>query len=268
MKLVILKVGGSVCTEKDRNIPKAKTAVIRRVAREIKKAQRRGKFRIVVVHGAGPFGHKLVAKYGIKNGVKKKSRRQVEGFARTQNSMLRLNKIFMEEFRKEGLLGFPVQASACVVQKRKKISKFDTGIVSELLKFDGVIPIMHGDMVIDSELGASVVSGDAIVSHLAGKLKANVVLMGSNVEGIFTADPKKSRKAKLVGKINARNFAQVLKGVSGSTGVDVTRGMKGKLLEIRKVAKGRKVVVFNLNRKDNLYSLLAGKSGIGTEIRL
>ncbi|MFH1240110.1 MAG: isopentenyl phosphate kinase [Candidatus Diapherotrites archaeon] len=268
MKLIILKSGGSVCTEKDRNKVKAKIPVIKRVASEIKAAQRKQKFKLVLVHGAGPFGHQFVHNYGVKNGVKKTNKKQIEGFVRTHNSMEDLNKIFMDVFRKEGLLGFPIQTSACVVQKNKTISKFDTAIIKELLKFENVIPIMYGDMVIDTAKGATVVSGDALISFLAKKLNADLVLLGADLDGIFTADPKKNKKAKLIEKINSKNFKEVLSYVKEASTIDVTRGMKGKLLEIKKIANKRKVIVFNLNKKNYLYNLLIGKKVISTEIKL
>lgn len=267
MSLVILKVGGSVCTEKEKNRAGAKVNVITRVAREIKKARKRRKFKLILVHGAGPFGHKLVSDYKIKNGVKCGNKRQVEGFVKTHNSMEDLNKTFTDIFRKEGLLGFPVQPSACIVQNNKEIARFDISIIKRLLEFEDVIPIMYGDMVIDEKLGASVVSGDAIVSYIAKKLNANLILLGSDVDGIFTADPKKSKNAEIIKKIGGGNFKKVLGFAEEASTVDVTRGMLGKLLEVRKIANGSKVIVFNLNKGNNLCNLLLGKSGIGTEIK-
>lgn len=267
MKLIILKVGGSVCTEKDKNKAKAKVSVIKRVAREIKDAKKKSKFKLILIHGAGPFGHKFVHNYKIKNGVQKGNRKQITGFVRTHNSMEDLNKIFMDVFRKEGLLGFPVQTSACVIQKNKTISKFDVSIIKELLKFENVIPIMYGDIVIDEKKGATVVSGDALISFLAKKLNADLVLLGADLDGIFTANPKKNKNAKLIPKINSKNFGNVLKFAGASSAIDVTQGMKGKLLEIKKIANKRKVIIFNLNKKNYLYNLLIGKKVISTEIK-
>ena len=123
---------------------------------------------------------------------------------------------------------------------------------------------MYGDMVIDSGMGASVLSGDAIVPYLAKELKADRVFLGTDVDGIFTEDPKKNGKAGLVRAINDRNLDEVLEGVGGSNATDVTGGMKGKLLAL----KGVSAVVFNLAEGENLFRLLKGERGIGTEINL
>jgi len=267
METYILKIGGGSVTEKDSNKCKAKTDVIRCIATEIKKAKSERSFRLVVVHGAGPFGHKLVTDYGIKDGIR--DEKDAEGFVRTHNSMEDLNKIFMDIFREEGLLGFPVQPSACIVQKGGKIERFDTSIVSKLLETSkDIIPILYGDMVIDSKLGASVVSGDAIVPHLAKKLKADRVLMGTDVDGIFTADPKLGRNARLIENISKSNFNEILRSTGEATNVDVTGGMRGKIMRIRDSLVGIPVVIFNITKEGHVYRALMGEKIRSTEIRL
>jgi len=266
-ELVILKIGGGSVTFKSENIRKAKVNVIRRIAREIKKAKEGKDFRLVVVHGAGSFGHKLVADYGIKDGVR--TEREVEGFVRTQNSMKDLNKVFMDIFREEGLLGFPVQTSACIIQDNKRIDSFDTAVIERLLEMSkDIIPILYGDMVIDKSLGASVVSGDAIVPYLAKKLGASRVLMGTDVDGIFTAEPKLNPDAKLITSIGPGNFESVMGSVGGATAVDVTQGMRGKLMEIREKMSGVDVLVFNITKQGNTFRALSGEKIKGTEIKI
>jgi len=267
METYILKIGGGSVTLKDENKREARPEVIRRIAREIKKAKQEKEFRLVVVHGAGPFGHKLVTDYGINDGIK--SARDIEGFVRTQNSMKDLNKIFMDIFREEGLLGFPVQSSACIIQNGKKIARFDTSIIERLLETGpDIVPVMHGDMVVDESLGASVVSGDAIVSHLASKLKANRVLMGTDVDGIFGADPKVNPDAMLIKRIDHRNLESVMKSLGEAVTVDVTQGMKGKVMSILESLSGFDVLIFNITREDDTYKALTGQNVIGTEISL
>jgi len=267
METYILKIGGGSVTFKDENRREAKADVIRRIAREIKRAKSCKDFRLIVVHGAGPFGHKLVTDYGINNGLK--GDKDVEGFVRTHNSMEDLNKVFMDVFREEDLLGFPIQPSACIVQNRKRIVEFDTTILEKLLeRSNDIIPIMYGDMVIDEGLGASVVSGDAIVPYLAKKLKVDRVFMGTDVDGIFTADPKLNPDVRLIEKIGQGNFETVLERVGEAATIDVTRGMKGKIIKIRETLSGINVLIFNITREGNVYKVLTGEKVVGTEIKL
>lgn len=264
-ELVILKLGGSAITDKARNQVKAKTALIRRAAKEIKAAQKKKDFKLILVHGAGPFGHKFVKDYGINHGIK--TEKQVQGFVLTHQSVAELNKIVVDIFQREGLLAFPLQPSACIVQENKRIVEFRTKIMEELFKVNPrIIPVFYGDMVVDQSLKASVVSGDAIVPFLAKRLNANRILLGGDVKGIYTADPKKDRKAKLIPKINNQNYHDVLQMVSGSKAVDVTGGMKGKLSKLLETAGGKKTLVFDLRKKDNLFKALKGEKFSCTEI--
>ncbi len=265
--LIILKLGGSAITYKRRNIPKVRPNVIRMAAEEIKRAKEEKDFNLIVVHGAGPYGHKFVTEYGIDNGLK--TSEHFEGFVKTHNSMEELNRIVVDEFVKVGLLGFPVQPSVCIVQENKKIVSFDTSIIKSLLELNsGIIPIMYGDMVLDRELKASVVSGDAIIAYLAKELGAERVLFGTNVPGIHDKDPRTNKDAEIISNINEENVDDVLLKVSETKDVDVTGGMKGKLVEVLKTLQGVNVLIFNVTEKENLYNALAGKDVEGTEIKM
>ncbi len=263
MKTFILKIGGSSITRKDENRLEARTGEIRRIAREIKGAKKGN--RLVVVHGAGPFGHKMVADYGINSGVS--GSKGIEGFVRTHNSMEDLNKTVMDAFRDEGLLGFPVQPSACITQEDRRIVSFDDSIIKGLLELSPeIIPIMYGDMVLDSKLGASVVSGDAIVPYLAKSLEADRVFMGTDVDGIFDADPKLNPDAKLIERIGPGNYETVMKTIGEATTVDVTQGMKGKLMKMFEQLHGISVLIYNIGGKDNTFKALSGQRIKCTEI--
>ena len=254
-----MKIGGSVITHKDENLLKAKEDMIRDIVKEIKSSKND---RLVFVHGAGPFGHKLVTDYGIKNGLY--SEKDIEGFVRTHNSVEDLNKVIANTFREEGLLGFPVQPSACIVQDNKKIISFDISIIKSLLDMD-VIPIMYGDVVIDRSLKGSVVSGDAVLAYLAKHLNVDKILLGSDVDGIFTADPKRNPDAVLIERIDSSNFDEVIEKVEGAKTVDVTGGMKKKLLEMKENLNNKKIIIFNANKQGNVSKALLGEE-VGTTI--
>ena len=265
--LWVLKLGGGAVTRKAENLREARDDVIRGAARQIARARRERELTLVVVHGAGPFGHALVADYGIAGGVG--GPRQVEGFVRTHNSMEDLNKIVMDLFREEGLLGFPVQPSACVVQRARRIETFFTEPLERLLALDpAIIPILYGDMVVDLDQGASVVSGDALVAHLARRLGAARVLLGTDVGGVFTADPRRDPAARRIEHIDGGNLEQVLAAAGASAAVDVTRGMRGKLEQLRDTLAGVPVLIFDLTERDSLYRALTDQPVAGTEILL
>jgi len=263
MQLYILKLGGSVITDKKGNKCVVKKSKLGKISSILSKVLKKKKFKLIIVHGAGPFGHKLVTDYKIKNGVK--SAKQIWGFVKTRASMEKLDSEVIDSLISKKVNAFEVQASSCIIQNKKKIVSFDTKIIEKLLGL-GVVPVMYGDMVIDNSLGASVVSGDAIISFLAKKLKASKVFLGTDVNGIYDSDPRKNKNAEIIPVINKRNINSVLKKVSKSNAVDVTQGMKGKLKEIKQNIKRKNCYIFNLNNEKTLELLLSGKKTDCTKI--
>lgn len=70
-KLVILKIGGSVLACKQSKTPKIDYKMLLRIAKEIAAAYKKG-IKLVLVHGAGSYGHPIVKKTGIDKGIKNK----------------------------------------------------------------------------------------------------------------------------------------------------------------------------------------------------
>ncbi|MEK6972959.1 MAG: isopentenyl phosphate kinase [archaeon] len=260
--LIVLKIGGSICTDKQNNNLKVRENILRQVAKEIKKAKSEKEFNLIVVHGAGPFGHKLVEEYGIKDGLSGK--KHIRGFVETHASMERLNKKIMEIFLKEGLNVLPMQTSALVMQRNHgKPIFFYTNSIKQLMSLDtSIVPLLYGDMVFDYEKKATVISGDTVASFLAKLFGANRLIYGTNVDGIIDY----SSKPKVIAKITDKNLESVFRHIKAAKTSDVTGSMKGKILQIKENAKGIKTFVYNMGKKNNTYNILVSKSLIGTEI--
>jgi isopentenyl phosphate kinase len=101
-----------------------------------------------------------------------------------------------------------------------------------------------------------------------GRRISGRVLMGTDVDGIFTAEPKLNPDARLIESIGQGNFDRVLESVGEATTVDVTQGMKGKLLKIREGLSGVRVLVYNITKEGNTFKALSGRKVRGTEIKL
>jgi len=265
LELIVLKIGGSVITPKTKNKLTVRRRAIRRIAEEIKKAKKIKNFSLIIVHGVGPFGHKIVKDYGMEEGIRTK--KQWKGLIVVHRSIRHLNEEVAKVFEETGLLPFSINTSSFAIKKNKKIIKFDIEVVKEALKMNpDIIPLLHGDVPFDLSSKASPLSADYIAPLLSKKLNAKKMLSGGDVKGVFDSDPKINKKAKLIKKINSKNFEKILLKATGSRSTDVTGGMKGKLLQLRKMPKGTKTIIFDLTEKDNLLKLLTGKHGIGTEI--
>lgn len=230
MGIIILKIGGSVITYKERERPKVNYQNLKRIIDQLLRLNKK----FVLIHGAGSFGHPIVEKTGIDKGIRKES--DLIAFAETQRLQNELNCLITKELIKKGLPAFPCQASSHAMMRGGRLLKMNFGIIKNLLKLS-LIPVLYGVPAFDKKMGCSILSGDQIATFLARKIKADKIIMATDVDGIFSADPKKYKNAKRIKEINRKNFQGVKKILGGSLANDVTGGMLGKVLELSKIAK-------------------------------
>jgi len=257
---LIVKLGGSVITDKRRRFA-VRRAAIQRLAKELVSV--RGP--LVVVHGGGSFGHPLAAKYGLAEGYK--SGRQLVGFSLTHRVMEKLNAHVVEALQREGVPVVALQPSACAVVRGGKLVSMELTPVRKMLEL-GLVPVLYGDVVPDLERGIGILSGDQLIVHLAKELGAERVILGVDVKGVCTADPKVRKDAELVPVITPSNWGEV-KGSMGRVGAsDVTGGMARKITELLELAKmGIEVEIVNAAKPGVLKRAALGERGLGTEIR-
>jgi len=247
MSLVIVKFGGSIITRKD-GYKKENRAMISLLSRIISKEC--GRSEMIIIHGAGSFGHAPVVKYGIDKGVRTK--RQRIGLSDTHLSVSTLSNMLVKELLKNNVPAISLPPISFVEQNEKRVSKFSIETIISLLK-KGYVPVLHGDMVLDKKLGGSVISGDVIISMLAKSLHARKMIFISDVEGVYV-------NGKVFPKITRKNIERIRMhfGFSGKT--DVTGGMYGKIKSIMKSD-----VPAVITNPKNLRSALEGKM-VGTLI--
>jgi isopentenyl phosphate kinase len=260
-EITILKIGGSVITDKDGELA-ARTEVINRLAEEIKKANLK---KLVIVHGGGSFGHPTAQKYGIKEGLREET--QKVGFAETHHVMTVLNGLVMDSLVWHNIPAISVAPSCCVVTENGRIKPFEDAVFKSYLKM-GFAPVLYGDATLDEKLGFTVLSGDQIVSHIARKLGASKIVIGVDTDGLYDADPKVAKNAKLYTHLTLSELEKVKEKLGGSTAADVTGGMLGKVTElIPAVAEGIPVAIVNAGKPNRVYKALMGEAVEGTVIR-
>ena len=129
----------------------------------------------------------------------------------------------------------------------------------------GLTPLIHGDLAFDLVKGISVVSADQLASRLGIAFRGARVLLGCDVDGVFTRDPKDMGQTRMIRTVDQSNARQVLRSLRKATMRDTTGGMYNKVKEALKLAKsGRHCYIFNLRKPGLMTEALAGKLSSGT----
>jgi isopentenyl phosphate kinase len=248
--ITILKIGGSVITDKSADDGAAKQEEIKRIAEEITGF----KSKLIIVHGAGSFGHPQAKRYGINGKF------DPLGSIITHRSVKKLNDIIVDKLNKAGVNAIGLHPMNCTISDEGRISEMSLNIITSMLD-NGFVPVLHGDVVMDKKLGTSVLSGDQIVPYLATEFNAKRVGIGSAENGVLDG------KGKTIKNINSKNFEDIKEFVGGSADTDVTGGMLGKVLELLNLSEVSNTTsyIFNAGYAGNIYEFLNGNN-IGTAI--
>jgi isopentenyl phosphate kinase len=256
--LIVIKLGGAAITDKTRlSVINRKT--ITSTANVLAKHRD-----YMLVHGAGSFGHIPVKKYHLKGPIR--SRRQLIGYAKTKASLLKLESELVSILAERHVPAAPVAASSCLIADRGRIISENFEAIAIMVKL-GLIPCIGGDLVQDVSLGASVVSGDQIAVRLAMAFRARTIIFGTDVDGLFTADPKLDHNARLISTLDIVQLREWAKRAGPANVPDTSGGMRGKLTELLPAVRaGIKVIIVNLNDPQRLEKAITGKRVRGTTI--
>ena len=258
--LIVIKLGGSALTDKTL-IYTPRPAIIQEAARQV--ATIIEKCSLVLVHGAGSYGHIPVRKFGLTGGFK--SPKQLKGLATTKLSLLQWEATLDKAFLRHGIPSVPFVASDFVVTKKGRIIAAELNPLKIWLRL-GCVPTTGGDIVPDCENGFSILSGDQLASFIAIKLKARLLIFATDVDGIYDSDPKLNRQAHLLRDLTTSEARSLVK-VTAGTMHDVTGGMAGKIREAIIAANhGIPVYFINLTKDDRLQKVAQGQEVINSRI--
>jgi len=242
---ILLKLGGSVITDK-----KADCAInhdqLSSVASAISRA-RPGV--LVIIHGAGSCGHPEAKNYRLDTGA---VAGKTDGIYITHRAVSRLNNAVVDSLRQNGVAALGVHPLHTAVADKGRLIAFEHRHLEKMLNLK-MVPVIHGDVVMDLSSGACIVSGDQLVRYLAIALKIDRVGLATDVPGVL--DGK-----NVVPEITKKMASQLQIGNSMHT--DVTGGMKGKIDELLGLADaGIRSDIFHVSR---VPDFLAGSGHGGT----
>jgi isopentenyl phosphate kinase len=216
--LLLLKLGGSLITEKARpETPRRE--VIARLAAEIARAAPGSPFQLVVGHGSGSFGHVAARESGIASGLR--SADQLPGVSRTQERAAALHHLVIEALIEAGALPFSIAPSSCLVSDAGRPAAFAAEPL--LLALDrGLLPVLYGDVVTDRSWGISICSTETLFEVLAATLREHGrtirrALWLGETDGLYDTE------GRTVPRVSAEDFDRA--AIGETSGTDVTGGM-------------------------------------------
>lgn len=231
---VIIKWGGGLITEKDK-MKTVRTDILDDLANQLEACVTQG-LDVVLVHGAGSFGHLKAKEYRLAEGRLPKdsvpqSMTQDEAVQAVRDDMQELNQHVMEALTK-----YDVSA----VSLPPHLWARNTGLDFEgdLAMFDaaprGIVVVTHGD-VVDCDLPGEfgILSGDDLVYRLSTELTGvqRLVFAMGGVEGVLSEPPNgENDEAKLIDEMHrndgyeGEHLSQY--DVTGGIGLKVERGFQ------------------------------------------
>ncbi|XP_008221554.1 PREDICTED: glutamate 5-kinase isoform X1 [Prunus mume] len=200
----------------------------------------------IVVHGAGSFGHFQASKSGVHKGGLYQPLVKA-GFVATRISVTKLNLEIVRALAREGIPSIGMSPFSCGWSTRERnIASADLSAVAKAIE-SGLVPVLHGDAVLDDLLDCTILSGDVIISHLAAHLKPEYVVFLTDVSGVYDRPPSDPNAVLLreiaVAKdgswsIEKPTFQNKNKQVETSVAAhDTTGGMLTKISEAAAIAK-------------------------------
>ena len=255
-KLTILKLGGSAITDKARECtPDIPT--IQSVADQLRDYD----LPLILIHGGGSYAHPFVAESGLGKGLRNRS--QLRSVSETEFYLSQLTRIVCASLLLRGKLPVPFHPMSFVTFDNGKVKRILLDPIRRAL-LAGLIPLLHGDLVFDESRGIGVLSGDLIASLVGQRLGASRVLLGSDVDGVYSRNPKTFPSATLISEVTSENFRSGLEASRGPSG-DATGGMAEKVRQALQLAKnGCECYIFNLKEKNSLRKVLEGDGRTGT----
>lgn len=251
VKKIVVKIGTSSLTTKDGKFNKD---FARDIARQVSMLKMQGKDMILVSSGAIGTGCEILE---LKERPKSIPLKQATAAVGQSILMHEWGKVF-EEF---DLKVAQILLTYDAFSDRKTYLNLRNSM-SVLLEL-GVIPIINeNDPICVHEIGETFGDNDTLSAMVSSKVEADLLILMTDIDGLYTKNPKKAKDAKKIPIIY--EITPEIESFGGGAGEKGTGGMKTKL-EAAKIAQksGCFMIIASSEDKDLITRVMAGED-IGT----
>ena len=249
---IVVKVGSSLVTNDGKGLDHA---ALTRWAGEIADLARRGKQVVLVSSGA-------IAEGLQRLGWSTRPKAVHELQAAAAVGQMGLAQAYETAFRAHGLKTAQVLLTHEDLPDRTRYLNARSTLTT-LLKLNVVPIINENDTVATSEIRFG--DNDTLGALVTNLIEADALVILTDQQGLFTADPRKHPDATFVYHANAGDPA--LEEMAGGAGSSVgTGGMITKIIAAKRAARSGAATVIACGREANVLSRLADGEAIGTQL--
>ena len=259
-KRIVIKIGTSLITQDNGNLNKN---FISELAKICQKLNTSGHEIIIISSGAIGAGIKLINTSNTQTLDKNQtSIKQV---------LASLGQPYLMKNYQEIFLKYNIQTSQ-ILLTRKEISDDKStylnikNAIEKIIELK-IIPIINENDVVSTEEveGNKFGDNDTLSAYVSNLIDANLLIILSSLDGVFTADPNLDPKnAKLIQEFKDLSFDEISTFGGPSADSSGTGGMSAKLKAIEIATKsGTDVVVTNGNKLNNITKIIQNEK-IGT----
>jgi len=247
---LVVKVGSSLVTNQGRGLD---AQAIARWAAQIAQLRALGRKCVMVSSGA-------IAEGLLRLGWKKRPHSIHELQAAAAVGQMGLAQCYETSFREHGLATAQVLLThADLADRQRYLNARST--LRTLLSL-GVIPVINeNDTVVTDEIKLG--DNDTLGALVANLVEADALIILTDQQGLYDADPRKVTAAKLIEERNASDPA--LESVAGGTGSAYAKGgMLTKVLAARRAARSGAHTVIASGREQDVLLRIARGERLGT----
>lgn len=249
-KKIVIKIGTNVMTSINGNLD---LSLIENLVGQISKIKQIEKELLIITSGAIGAGMKEL---NLKSRPKDVTMKQV--CAAIGQNILMSN--YQSMFKKHGIKVAQILLSYENFLNKKTSYNLQNSL-NKLLDL-GVIPIINeNDPVSIDEIGPSFGDNDIMSALIASKIKADLLVILTNVDGLFNKDPH-SKKAILIKWV--KNINKNIESLGGKPNGLGLGGMKTKIKAAKIATKTGIIVVVANGRKDNILIDIVNNKEAGT----
>lgn len=245
-KRIVVKVGTSTLTHDTGSMNLRRVETLARVIADLRNS---GREIVLVSSGAIGVG---IGKLGLPEAARGTKEKQAYSAIGQSELMGIYGRLFSEYGCGVAQVLLTKNVLEDAVRKENAVNTFDT-----LLKW-GVIPIVNENDVISTE-EIEFGDNDTLSAFVASIIGAQALIILSDIDGLYSADPRTDSSAKLVEQVDEVTD-ELLSTASGAGTRRGTGGMVTKLLAARRAtAHGVNMVIANGKDPRIVYDILDGK---------